>query len=125
MEKRLLIARKLLKPDGVLIVTVDEHEVHHLGCLLEQVFRGAIRQMVTIVINEKGVAQGNFSRSEEHAFFSFFGNASVVPQADDLLSPDRSESKRFKTPRWECPHIGPIETPSAHPLSRSSSETCR
>jgi len=39
MEKRLQLARRLLKPDtGVLIVTIDEHEVHHLGCLLAEVF---------------------------------------------------------------------------------------
>src|SRR5690606_2607606 len=37
MRRRLVIARKLLKPDGVLIVTIDEHEVHHLGMLLEDV----------------------------------------------------------------------------------------
>ena len=36
MEKRLKIAKRLLKPDGVLIITIDEHEVHHLGMLLER-----------------------------------------------------------------------------------------
>jgi adenine-specific DNA-methyltransferase len=35
MEKGLRLAKRLLKPDGVLIITVDEHEVHHLGVLLE------------------------------------------------------------------------------------------
>src|SRR6185295_18547061 len=39
MKKRLWLARRLLKPNtGVLIVTIDEHEVHHLGMLLERVF---------------------------------------------------------------------------------------
>jgi adenine-specific DNA-methyltransferase len=101
MEKRLLLAERLLKPDGVLVVTIDEHEVHHLGCLLAQIFPKDYRQMVTIVINEKGVAQGRFSRAEEYAVFVFRGASGVAPQADDLLSPDRSNSKRFKTPRWE------------------------
>src|SRR4029077_7195650 len=54
MKKRLLLAKRLLKPDGVLIVTIDEHEVQHLGVLLEQHFAEYSRQMVTIVINEKG-----------------------------------------------------------------------
>ena len=31
MEKRLSLSKNLLKRDGVLIVTIDEHEVHHLG----------------------------------------------------------------------------------------------
>ena len=34
MEKRLRLAKRLLKPDGVLIVAVDEHESNHLGMLL-------------------------------------------------------------------------------------------
>ena len=51
MEKRLKLAKRLLKPDtGVLIVTIDEHEVHHLGMLLEREFPEAYRQLVTIVI---------------------------------------------------------------------------
>ena len=37
MRRRLQLAKRLLNPKtGVLIVTVDEHEVHHLGVLLEQ-----------------------------------------------------------------------------------------
>jgi adenine-specific DNA-methyltransferase len=39
MKKRLRLAKQLLKPDGVLIVTIDEHEVHHLGNLLEDELR--------------------------------------------------------------------------------------
>jgi adenine-specific DNA-methyltransferase len=37
IEKRLRLAKRLLKPDGVLVITVDEHEVHHLGMLLEKI----------------------------------------------------------------------------------------
>ena len=38
IEKRLRLAKRLLKRDGVLIITIDEHEVHHLGMLLERLF---------------------------------------------------------------------------------------
>ncbi len=69
MEKRLLLAKQLLKPDGVLIVTIDEHEVHHLGMLLEQVFKGYLRHMVTLVINPKGTGKHNFARVDEYAIF--------------------------------------------------------
>jgi adenine-specific DNA-methyltransferase len=69
MRRRLLIARRLLKPDGVLIVTIDEHEVHHLGMLLEDVMREYLQQMITIVINPKGTGKLNFARVEEHAIY--------------------------------------------------------
>jgi adenine-specific DNA-methyltransferase len=69
MDKRLKLARRLLKPDGVLIVTIDENEVHHLGLLLEEVFPEYLRYMVTIVINPKGTNKANFGRTDEQAFF--------------------------------------------------------
>jgi adenine-specific DNA-methyltransferase len=90
MEKRLKLAKDLLKPDGVLIVTIDEHEVNHLGVLLEELMAEARRQVVTIVNNAAGVSQGGFYRVEENAFFCFFGNARPVPAADDLLSDEKS-----------------------------------
>jgi adenine-specific DNA-methyltransferase len=102
MERRLRLAKRLLKPDtGVLIVTIDEHEVHHLGMLLEQTYPEASRQLVTIVINQKGVAQGRLSRAEEYAVYCFNPGAKLAPREDDLLSPDRADSSRFQKPRWE------------------------
>lgn len=105
MEKRLSLAKRLLKDDGVIIVTIDEHEVHHLGMLLERIFPEAFRQMVTIVINPKGVTQGRFSRVEEHAFFCFFGDATVVGRGDDLLTPRLDEEdddpEVRASPRWK------------------------
>mgnify|MGYP005812669811 CR=1 FL=1 len=87
MERRLEITRELLKPDdSVLIVTIDEHEVHRLRLLLEQTFPEAYIQMVTIVTNPKGVAQGRFARVEEYALYCFFGSAGVHATDDDLLS---------------------------------------
>lgn len=98
MKRRLALAKRLLKPDsGVLIVTIDEHEVYHLGCLLKELFPEARRQMVTIVNNAAGVSQGGFYRVEEYAFFCFFGNAKPVPISDDLLS---DETNKQVTPIW-------------------------
>lgn len=98
MSKRLKLAKRLLKPDtGVLIVTIDEHEVQHLGCLLDKEFPEARIQMVTIVNNGAGVSQGGFYRVEEYAFFCFMGNAKPVPIADDMLS-DRGVE--IVTPYW-------------------------
>jgi adenine-specific DNA-methyltransferase len=102
MRRRLALARRLLNPKtGVLMVTIDEHEVHHLGMLLEHVFPECARQMVTIVINQKGVSQGRLARVEEYAIFVFMADAYLDTHHDDLLSPDRSNIRRFTTPRWE------------------------
>jgi len=77
MKKRLALAKKLLKPDtGVLIVTIDEKEVHNLGLLLDEVFPEARSQMVSTMINPANVARaGAFGRSDEYIFFITMGSA--------------------------------------------------
>ncbi len=98
MEKRLKLAKKLLNPKtGVLIVTIDEHEVHHLRVLLEENFAEFYIQMTTDVINPKGVTQGRFSRVEEYNIFCFAPEAFVADSEDNLLNPPDKK----KTPRWK------------------------
>ena len=100
MEKRLRLAKKLLNPDiGVLIITIDEHELHHLRTLVDELFPEAYIQMVTYVINPKGVTQGRFSRVEEYAIYCFMPHAMVPRSNDNLLNV--VEDKRTLKPRWK------------------------
>ena len=80
MQKRLALAKKLLNPrDSVLIVTIDEKEYLHLGCLLEEMFPEARIQMVSSVINPAAVARaGSFGRSGEFLFFVMLGACAPV-----------------------------------------------
>lgn len=80
MKKRLYLAKKLLNPkDSVLIVTIDEKEYLHLGCLLEEMFSEAKMQMVSITINPSGAKRDNlFSRADEYAFILLQGKAHVI-----------------------------------------------
>ncbi|MFC1481608.1 site-specific DNA-methyltransferase [Candidatus Neomarinimicrobiota bacterium] len=116
MQRRLRIAKRLLKNDGVLIVTVDENEIHHLGCLLEEEFNSSIRQMITIVINPKGTGKHNFARVEEHAIFcmpninrpSVSGKATTLPDGSEQNTThifDSSYSDEIaKEHGWELRH---------------------
>ncbi len=95
MEKRLKLAKKLLNPaDSVLIVTIDEKEYLHLGCLLEQMFPEARIQMVSTLVNPKGVTRNGFRRADEYIFVIMLGDA--VPCLLDLgieWSPSAIKSK--------------------------------
>ena len=104
MERRLKLAKKLLNPkDSVLIVTIDEKEYLHLGCLLEEMFPEARIQMVTSVINRKGVShKGNrgisskkeitmFSRVAEYLFFVMLGDASIRKAGHNMLDAQADE----------------------------------
>ncbi len=77
MKRRLLLAKRLLNPkDSVLIVTIDEKEYLHLGCLLEELFPEARMQMISSVINPAGVSRGGqFARTDEYLFFILFGQS--------------------------------------------------
>lgn len=96
MEARLKIAKKLLNPNGsVLLVTIDELEYNHLGCLLEQMFPEAQIQMVTTVISGKGVSRtGQFSRVEEYIYTVTLGKMPVLLlEKTMLLDSERINSK--------------------------------
>lgn len=101
MEKRLKIAKKLLNPkDSVMIVTIDEKEYLHLGCLLEELFPDARIQMVTDVINKKGVVRDkDFSRVEEYLFFVKIGAAEPCLSANNMLD-ESQESEKFTGTTW-------------------------
>ena len=79
MESRLLLTKKLLNPkNSVLIVTIDEKEYLHLGCLLEEMFPEANIQMVSSVIAQSGVARSNsFYRTNEFLYIVQFGDSAV------------------------------------------------
>lgn len=101
MKHRLVIAKRLLNPENsVLIVTIDEKEYLHLGCLLEEMFPQAKQQMVSTVINPAGVARENqFSRSDEYIFFVQIGNCAPLelPLEDEWFI---KADKQFKSLYW-------------------------
>ena len=101
MQKRLKLAKKLLNPkDSVLIVTIDEKEYLHLGCLLEELFPEARIQMISVAIHSSGVARSEFSRTDEYYFYVFLGSAS--PTAIQLGEEWKSDGiKRQDGVRWE------------------------
>ena len=89
MEKRLKLAKRLLNPnDSVLMVTIDEKEYLHLGCLLEELFPEANMQMISSCINYTATARRNqFDRTNEYIFILMIGDCQIFPQ---------DESKNFK-----------------------------
>lgn len=103
MQKRLKLAKKLLNPrDSVLIVTIDEKEYLHLGCLLEEMFSDARIQMVSSVISPQGNQRKNqFSRIDEYIFFVEIGDAAVqkLPLEDEWRM--NSKDKRTTHLHWQ------------------------
>ena len=102
MEKRLRLAKKLLNPaNSVLIVTIDEKEYLHLGCLLEEMFQDANIQMISSAINGKGVSRGSeFFRVNEYLYLVKIGDCTVseLPLQDEWLG--NIKTSTTKQVRW-------------------------
>lgn len=71
MEKRLLLAKQLLKDNGIIVVTIDDHEFATLNLLLNEIFEEE-NHLGTIVIKNnpsgRSTASG-FSIAHEYALF--------------------------------------------------------
>ena len=95
LERRLLLAKALLKPeDSVLIVTIDEKEYLRLGLLLSQTFPDCRLQMISTVINPQGTSRVNeFSRTNEFIFVVMLGKSTIVPGLDNMFDRDGSEAQ--------------------------------
>ena len=78
MSKRLRLAKKLLKDDGVLICAIDENELNRLGLLLEDIFGNYEIHCITIIHNPRGVQGNNFSYIHEYAYFVFQKGLKII-----------------------------------------------
>jgi adenine-specific DNA-methyltransferase len=68
MHKRLLLGKKLLKPDGALIVAIDDYEVNSLGLLLEELFPEYDRSLIIVEHHPQGAGSVTVSRTHEYAY---------------------------------------------------------
>ncbi len=103
MERRLLLARELLRQnDSILVVAIDEKEYLRLGLLLEQTFPDATIQMISSVIKPGGTSRAKgFSRVEEFLFFVFIGEAELMRTNDNMLFETAPTAGLNESDLWE------------------------
>lgn len=97
---RLKLARRLLSPDGVLVVTIDDNEQSTLGVILREVFEeGSFDHVcVPIVHNPRGVQGKNFSYVHEYAFFVYpSGTKAIANTKIDESEIDWSQFRNWGT----------------------------
>jgi adenine-specific DNA-methyltransferase len=69
MRKRLILGKHLLRRDGTLIIAIDDNELAHLICLLEEIYPDYELTIVTVVHNPRGNITKNFAQTNEYAVF--------------------------------------------------------
>jgi len=137
MQKRLIIAKNLLRPDGVLVVMIDDWEFARLNILLEEIFHG--KEIVTVVVehNPKGSPTRHFTYSHEYAIYVLPPNQKVIgkdpAEKEDTRNLRRAgrASSRKERPTMFYPiyvkggkvvRIGTPPEASFHPKKRSLKE---
>ena len=86
MDKRLRLAKNLLRTTGVLICTIDENEHASLGMLLQEIFFDREVVCVTIIHNPGGIQGKNFSYCHEYAYFVYPDGGTYISKVrrDDI-----------------------------------------
>ncbi len=96
MYPRLKLLRDLLREDGVIFVSIDDNEQHHLKMLMDEIFsaKNFIGQ-ITVVGNPRGRDYGGIARMHDYVlvYSKTFGQAEI----NNLNDPDKAfpfEDKR-------------------------------
>jgi adenine-specific DNA-methyltransferase len=107
MYPRLFLARQLLRDDGVIFVSIDDHEVHNLRMLMNEIF--GEENFVATVIWQKVYAPKNTARhfSEDHDFILVFAKNAEIWMPSLLPRTDAANARydnRDKDPRgaWKA-----------------------
>ena len=104
MKKRLLLAKRLLKPDGVLVIAIDENEHASLKLLLSDLLRGYSLETVVVNHHPQGSGGDNVSFTHEYAIV-------CVPEGMHRI---QGASFEGETEDW-----GLIKAGAGHDYSRS------
>jgi adenine-specific DNA-methyltransferase len=118
MYSRLLVARQLLKDDGVIFVSIDDHEIHNLRRLMDEVF--GEENFVDCIIWKKRYGGGAKEKHlvSLHEYVLFY--AKDIENLDNIYIPldDESIKRYYKYKDENFELRGPYRT---HPLEATKS----
>ncbi len=105
MYPRLFLARQLLSDDGVIFVSIDDNEVHHLRMLMNEVFgEENLVAQITVLTNPKGRGLGeHFARNHDYLVVytrSRLNSELTLPKTEAEVRaqyPESDEGGRFRT----------------------------
>jgi len=97
MSKRLKLSKKLLKEDGIIVITIDDYEIGTLRLLMDEIFGEQNRLgLITIVHNPRGRSDDKFfATSHEYALF-YAKNAEKVKTNKLPLTEEQLENFNLK-----------------------------
>jgi len=104
MYSRLLIARQLLRDDGVIFISIDDNEVHHLRKLCDEVF-GEENFLGLFIVNSSpsAIDYGHIAKTNDYAMFF----AKNIELAETYYLEDKTKSFKYSDSLGEF-NIAPL-----------------
>lgn len=106
LRDRLVILRRLLDEDGILICHIDDQESHYLKLMLDEIF-GRLNYLSTFYVQ---VRYGNKTLAEDNAFQKVIEQCFVYAKDRTLARPIRAKEP-YKTEKfeWKITELSPGE----------------
>jgi len=79
MNNRLRLTKGLLSPKGVIVVTIDNYEIHNVRHLMEEIFDNLEIIITVIEHNFRGRAKHNFALTHEYVLWG-------VPKGEEIIT---------------------------------------
>jgi adenine-specific DNA-methyltransferase len=96
MYPRLFLARNLLREDGVIFVSIDDHEIHNLRALMNELF-GEENFVACLVWNAEGHTDNQFQVKVMHEYVLVYAREASRFEAGYFIDPNtRSESNLWR-----------------------------
>ena len=93
MSKRLLLAKKLLTQDGVIVVAIDDYEIHTLRLLMDEIFGEKNRMgTITVVHNPRGRNDEKFFATSHEYLLVYALNEELAQLGHFKLTDDDVDS---------------------------------
>lgn len=91
MHKRLKLSKNLLTDDGIIIVSIDDYEVHNLRFLLDEIFGENNRLGTITVINKKSGRTTDKFFATSHEYYYFYAKNSEIASIGMMESSEETK----------------------------------
>jgi len=120
MLPRLKLLRELLREDGAIFVSIDDNEVHHLRCLMDEIF--GEENFIATIVWEKVYSPKSSAKhfSKNHDFVVAYGNRkdvykrNLLPRTDEADARYSNQDKDVRGP-WK-----PSDLSARNPYSKGT-----
>jgi adenine-specific DNA-methyltransferase len=96
MYPRLMLARNLLSPDGAICISIDDHEVHHLRSMCDDIF-GSENQLAQFVWRTDGNFDNQAKVKSCHEYILMYARREELFSPPPVVDPAvRTDSKLYR-----------------------------